>query len=169
MNGTGPLIRPMTPADRSALASFPNRVSAGSAIFRFHGSVTMLTDKTLDLLLDLVEGQREAIAAVDDRGSDGVARFARDDEAHDVAEVAIPGGRRMATSRPRAPRRGHVIFSDVFVFAVTAVAAAGVSTSGPLRLAGRGPLESVAPCWWPAPSALAAARQGDGTSVAPAA
>ena len=63
MTGTGPLIRPMTPADRPALANFPNRVSAGSAIFRFHGSVTVLTDKTLDLLLDLVDGQREAIIA----------------------------------------------------------------------------------------------------------
>ena len=79
MTGEGPLIRPMTPADRSALADFPDRVSAGSAIFRFHGSVTVLTDKTLDLLLDLVEGQREAIIAVDDRGIAGVARFARDD------------------------------------------------------------------------------------------
>ena len=58
MTGTGPLIRPMTPTDRSALADFPNRVSAGSAIFRFHGSVTMLTNKTLDLLLDLADGQR---------------------------------------------------------------------------------------------------------------
>jgi len=79
MTGTGPLIRPMTPADRPALADFPHRVSAGSAIFRFHGSVTVLTDKTLDLLLDLLDGQREAITAVDDRGIAGVARFARDD------------------------------------------------------------------------------------------
>jgi len=46
MTGTGPLIRPMTPADRPALANFPDRVSAGSAIFRFHGSLTMLTDQT---------------------------------------------------------------------------------------------------------------------------
>ena len=68
MTGTGPLIRPMTPADRPALANFPNRVLAGSSIFRFHGSVTVLTDKTLNLLLDLVDGQREAITAVDDRG-----------------------------------------------------------------------------------------------------
>ena len=89
MTGTGPLIRPMTPADRPALADFPNRVSAGSAIFRFHGSVTMLTDKTLDLLLDLVDGQREAITAVDDRGIAGVARFARDDLDPATAEVAI--------------------------------------------------------------------------------
>jgi GNAT superfamily N-acetyltransferase len=88
MTGTGPLIRPLTPADRSALADFPNRVSAGSAIFRFHGSVTVLTDKTLDLLLDLADGQREAIIAVDARGIAGVARFARDlDPA--IAEVAI--------------------------------------------------------------------------------
>ena len=78
MTGTGPLIRPMTSADRSALANFPSRVSARSAIFRFHGSLTVLTDKTLDLLLDLVEGQREAITAVDDRGIAGVARFARE-------------------------------------------------------------------------------------------
>ena len=79
MTGAGPLIRPMTPTDRPALANFPDRVSAGSAIFRFHGSVTVLTDKTLDLLLDLADGQREAIIAVDDRGIAGVARFARDD------------------------------------------------------------------------------------------
>jgi GNAT superfamily N-acetyltransferase len=89
MTGRGPLIRPMTPADRPALADFPNRVSAGSAIFRFHGSVTVLTDKTLDLLLDLAGGQREAIIAVDDRGIAGVARFARDDLDPAVAEVAI--------------------------------------------------------------------------------
>jgi len=89
MTGTGPLIRPMTPADRSALADFPHRVSAGSAIFRFHGSITVLTDKTLDLLLDLVDGQREAITAVDDRGIAGVARFARDDLDPASAEVAI--------------------------------------------------------------------------------
>ena len=89
MTGTGPLIRPMTPADRPALTDFPDRVSAGSANFRFHGSLTMLTDKTLDLLLDLVDGQREAITAVDDRGIAGVARFARDDLNPATAEVAI--------------------------------------------------------------------------------
>jgi acetyltransferase len=89
MSGTGPLIRPMTPADRSALADFPNRVSAGSAIFRFRGSLTVVTDQTLDLLLDLVDGQREAITAVDDRGIAGVARFARDDLDPAIAEVAI--------------------------------------------------------------------------------
>ena len=89
MTGTDPLIRPMTPADRPALANFPDRVSAGSAIFRFHGSLTMLTDQTLNLLLDLVDGQREAITAVDDRGIAGVARFARDDLDPATAEVAI--------------------------------------------------------------------------------
>jgi GNAT superfamily N-acetyltransferase len=89
VNGPGPLIRPMTRADRPALANFPDRVSAASAIFRFHGSLTVLTDQTLDLLLDLVDGQREAITAVDDRGIAGVARFARDDLDPAVAEVAI--------------------------------------------------------------------------------
>jgi GNAT superfamily N-acetyltransferase len=89
MTGTGPLIRPLTPAGRSALADFPDRVSAGSAIFRFHGSVTVLTEQTLDLLLDLADGQREAITAVDDHGIAGVARFARDDLDRASAEVAI--------------------------------------------------------------------------------
>ena len=89
VTGTGPLIRPMTPADRPALADFPDRVSAGSAIFRFHGSVAVLTDQTLNLLLDLVDGQREAITAIDDRGIAGVARFARDDLDPATAEVAI--------------------------------------------------------------------------------
>jgi acetyltransferase len=79
----------MTPADRPALANFPDRVSARSAIFRFHGSLTVLTDKTLDLLLDLVDGQREAITAIDDRGIAGVARFARDGPNPATAEVAI--------------------------------------------------------------------------------
>jgi GNAT superfamily N-acetyltransferase len=49
----------------------------------------MLTDQTLNLLLDLVEGQREAITAVDDRGIAGMARFARDDLDPAIAEVAI--------------------------------------------------------------------------------
>jgi GNAT superfamily N-acetyltransferase len=66
-----------------------SRVSAGNAIFRFHGSLTVLTDQTLNLLLDLVDGQREAITAVDDRGIAGVARFARDDLDPAIAEVAI--------------------------------------------------------------------------------
>jgi len=107
MTGPGPLIRPMTPADRPALADFPHRVSAGSAIFRFHGSVTMLTDKTLDLLLDLLDGQREAITAVDDRGIAGVARFARDPGGQHRRAALLP---RIDTDRARAAqqrRRGR--------------------------------------------------------------
>jgi hypothetical protein len=37
----------------------------------------------------VVDGQREAITAVDDRGIAGVARFARDDLDPAIAEVAI--------------------------------------------------------------------------------
>ena len=61
-------------------------------------------------------------------------------------------------------RRGHVICSDVF--AVTAVAAAGVSTSGPLRLAGRGPLGVSRLAGGQLPSAPGRCQAGDGSGRA---
>ena len=51
------------------------------------------------------------------------------------------------TAADPGPRLGHIIYSGVF--AVAAVTAAGV-ISGPLRLAGRGPLRAPRPRW-PAP------------------
>ena len=58
-------------------------------MLRFHGAVTTLTDRTLDLLLDLEAGQREAIIAVDDVGIAGVARYARSQTDPSSADVAI--------------------------------------------------------------------------------
>ena len=77
------------PADRGSLAELPDRVSPRSAVSRFHGAVSRLSEPFLDHLLDLREGQREAVIAVDGQGIVGVARFARDAEDADTAEVAV--------------------------------------------------------------------------------
>ncbi|CAM3152055.1 GNAT family N-acetyltransferase [Tsukamurella hominis] len=85
-------IRRLLPEDRAPLAAFPDRVSAETARTRFHGPMKLLTAPTLDLLLNLEPGCREALVAVDDRGLAAVARFARDacgDPSSDTAEVAI--------------------------------------------------------------------------------
>ncbi|TWS24235.1 GNAT family N-acetyltransferase [Tsukamurella sputi] len=88
----GTTIRPLRAEDRTALESFPLRVSPETARTRFHGPMKMLTPATLDLLLGLEPGCREAVVAVDERGIAGVARFARDacgDPASGIAEIAI--------------------------------------------------------------------------------
>ena len=82
-------IRPLTAADRDLLAELPSRVSPQSAISRFHGAVSSLAGPLLDHLLDLHDGEREALAALDSQGIVGVARFARDADDPDTAEVAI--------------------------------------------------------------------------------
>ena len=82
-------IRPLSGGDRAALAELPKRISAESAISRFHRGVTMLTNRTFDRLLDIEVGRHEAVIAVDDRGISGVARYARDETDPTTAEVAI--------------------------------------------------------------------------------
>jgi GNAT superfamily N-acetyltransferase len=82
-------IRLLSVDDRAALAALPKRISPESAISRFHGGVTMLTDRTLDQLLDIEIGRHEAVIAVDDRGIAGVARYVRDEFDPTAAEVAI--------------------------------------------------------------------------------
>ena len=61
-------IRPLSGEDRAALAELPKRISAESAISRFHRGVTMLTDRTLDRLLDIEVGRHEAVIAVPVKG-----------------------------------------------------------------------------------------------------
>ena len=87
--GQGLTIRPLAAADRSALAKLPDRVSSNSAIARFHGAISSLSEPLLDHLLNLEAGQREAVVAIDERGIVGVARYARDSADSDTAEVAI--------------------------------------------------------------------------------
>lgn len=89
MSIDGLIIRPLTTADRSALAQLPTRVSPPSAIMRFHGALTSLSEPLLDRLLDLEDGQREAVVAVDGDDIVGVARFARDPASSETAEIAI--------------------------------------------------------------------------------
>ena len=86
---SGLTIRPLTAADRGSLADLPDRVSPQSAVSRFHGAVSGLSEQFLDLLLDLRDGQREAMIALDGPEIVGVARFARDAQDADTAEVAV--------------------------------------------------------------------------------
>ncbi|MGN6160348.1 MAG: GNAT family N-acetyltransferase [Marmoricola sp.] len=81
-------IRDLTAADRDLLADLPTRVSPQSAIARFHGALTSLSEPLLDRLLDLDPGQREAIVALADGVMIAVARYARDGET-DTAEIAV--------------------------------------------------------------------------------
>jgi hypothetical protein len=85
----GLTIRPLTAADRAALAKLPGRVSPQSAIGRSHGALNRLTDPLLDRLLDLEPGRHEAPVAADELVIAGVARFIRDEDASGTAEVAI--------------------------------------------------------------------------------
>ena len=85
----GSTIRPLTAADRAALAKLPGRVSPQSAIGWFHGVLNRLTDLLLDRLLDTEPGRHEALVAADELGIAGVARFIRDEDASSTAEVAI--------------------------------------------------------------------------------
>ena len=85
----GSTIRPLTAADRAALAKLPGRVSPQSAIGWFHGALNRPTDLLLDRLLDTEPGRHEALVAADELGIAGVARFIRDEDASSTAEVAI--------------------------------------------------------------------------------
>jgi hypothetical protein len=85
----GLTIRPLTAADRAALAKLPGRVSPQSAIGWFHGAPNRPTDPLLDRLLDTEPGRHEALVAADELGIAGVARFIRDQDASSTAEVAI--------------------------------------------------------------------------------
>ena len=67
----GSTIRPLTAADRAALARLPGRVSPQSAIGWFHGPLNRLMDPLLDRLLDTEPGRHEAL----DRQHEGVARL----------------------------------------------------------------------------------------------
>jgi hypothetical protein len=76
-------------ADQGSLAELPDRVSSQSAISGIHGAVSRLSEPFPGHLLDLHEGQCEAVIALDGRGIVGVARFLRDAEDADTAEVAV--------------------------------------------------------------------------------
>ena len=85
----GSTIRPLTSADRAALAKLPGRVSPQSAIGWFHGVLNRLTDLLLDRLLDTEPGRHEALVAAGEPGIPDVARFIRHEDASSTPEAAI--------------------------------------------------------------------------------
>jgi len=82
-------IRMLTPDDRTSLAALPERVSFTSSYARFHATLSTLSATTLDALLDLEVGRREAVIAEDEKGIIGVARYARNASEPETAEIAV--------------------------------------------------------------------------------
>jgi len=82
-------IRMLTSGDRTSLAALPERVTLASSYARFHGGLSALSERTLDALLDLEVGRREAVIAEDGKGIIGVARYARNAAEPATAEIAV--------------------------------------------------------------------------------
>ena len=82
-------IRMLTSGDRTSLAALPERVTLASSYARFHGGLSALSERTLDALLDLEVGRREAVIAEDGKGIVGVARYARNASEPATAEIAV--------------------------------------------------------------------------------
>jgi GNAT superfamily N-acetyltransferase len=91
-NGVEVVIRPIRPIDKPLLAEGMARLSARSARFRFLAPKTRLTKAELRYLTEIDFVDHYALVAV--RADDpwcaaGVARWVRDRERPDVAELAI--------------------------------------------------------------------------------
>ena len=90
-NGTRISFRQLGPGDRAGLADLFGRLSPESRRRRFLSPKRELTPRELTYFTDIDHLNHEAIAAVDERDDSivGVARYVRDADRADVAEVAI--------------------------------------------------------------------------------
>jgi RimJ/RimL family protein N-acetyltransferase len=89
--GTPLLVRPLECSDGEGIAGLFARLSPESRARRFLGPKPSLSPHELAALTRIDHDRHEAIAAVDERDGSivGVARFVRDAERPDVAEVAL--------------------------------------------------------------------------------
>jgi RimJ/RimL family protein N-acetyltransferase len=84
-------VRALRPGDRAALAAAIDRLSPRSRYLRFATPKPGVSERELDVLLDLDHHDREALLAIDPatRRGVGVARFARFPGEDDVVDVAV--------------------------------------------------------------------------------
>jgi len=84
-------IRPITPSDKAALAAGVEQSSFESFYARFMSPHPRLTAAELRYFTEVDHRDHEALMAVDPAsgGSVGVARYVRDDERGDSAEIAV--------------------------------------------------------------------------------
>jgi GNAT superfamily N-acetyltransferase len=91
--GTGLLIRPLGPEDKSLIADGFERLSARSRYRRFFRPLDRLSARDLAYLTEIDHHDHEALAALDPETGQliGVARYVRSD-ASDEAEVSVVVG-----------------------------------------------------------------------------
>ena len=90
-DGTRVMLRPLTPRDRAVYLRGFEHLSDRSRYMRFFSPKNTLSEAELRYFLDVDHHDHEAVAAVDlDTGAGiGVARFIRDHDEPDVAEVSV--------------------------------------------------------------------------------
>jgi GNAT superfamily N-acetyltransferase len=88
-NGRRALLRPMTTADRSVYLAGFEHLSRESRLKRFLGPKPWLTETEIQYFIDVDHIDHEAIVAVVGDEGVGVARFIRDPQQRDVADVAV--------------------------------------------------------------------------------
>ena len=89
--GTGLEIRPIKPEDRAALAAAVDQSSDEAVYRRFLNPHGRLTAAELRYLTEVDHRDHEALVAIDPASGEsvGVARYVRDPERRDSAEIAV--------------------------------------------------------------------------------
>jgi RimJ/RimL family protein N-acetyltransferase len=85
------VVRPIAPQDKEGMAAAFERLSPESRYRRFLSPWDHLTAAQLRYLTEIDHHDHEALVAIDPRGGEGVgvARYVRDPERPDTAEVAV--------------------------------------------------------------------------------
>jgi RimJ/RimL family protein N-acetyltransferase len=90
-DGTRVLLRPLHPRDRALYLRGFEHLSDRSRYMRFFSPKNTLSERELRYFLDVDHHDHEAVAAIDIDTGDGigVARYIRDPEDRDIAEVSV--------------------------------------------------------------------------------